>query len=113
MKDTNYIPVLRVVWETLLLGRQVTGQEEVFIDGLKDVVNDEGAIDDTRDIEGFMDDSMDEGLKEDTKDGDESIIDDFKDEEARDGRFMDDVKDVGFLDDTMDVTMEKVLRGDE
>ena len=108
MKDTHYIPVLRLVWETLLLGRYVTGQEEVFIDGLKDVGNEEGAIDDTRDIEGCKDDSMDEGLKEYTKDEDEGFIDDTKDE-----GFMDDIKDVGFLDDTIDDTIEKEFRGDE
>ena len=66
----------------------MTCREDVFIEGLKDDTEEEGAIDDNRDIEGLIDDSMEEGLRYDTK------VD-------------------GFLDDTTDVSMEKVFMEEE
>ena len=64
--------------------------------------SDDGVTDDTWDVDGFMD----EGFKDDTKN--EEVLEDAKDE-----MLIDDAKDDGFSEDTIDVTMEKVLRGDE
>ena len=82
------------------LGRQVAGTEEVFIEGLRD------AIDDIRYVEGFIDDSMVEGFKDDSKD--EGFTEGTKEE-----IFKDDTGNDGILDVTKGITVEQVFWGDE
>ena len=82
----------------------MSGTKEAFIDGLKDATTDEGVTDDTWVVERFLNNSMDEGFKDETKNENGGFLVDIKDE-----GFIDDIKDDGFLDDTIDVTMEKVF----
>ena len=83
--------VTGLVQETL--GIQVTGTEEVFIDGLTDATKDEGVTDDTWVVERFLNNSMDEGFKDETKNEDGGFLVDTKDEglleDAKDERFTD------------------------
>ena len=91
------------------LGRQVTGTE-VFIDGLTDATKDEGVTDDTWVVVRFLNNSMDEGFKDETKNENGGFLVDTKDEglleDAKDERFTNDIKDDGFLEDTREGTME-------
>ena len=88
----------------------MTGTEEAFIDGLTDVTKDERVTDDNWVVERFLNNSMDEGFKDETKNENGGFLVDTKDEglleDAKDERFTNDIKDDGFLEDTREGTME-------
>ena len=83
---------------------------EVFIDGLTDATKDEGVTDDSWVVVRFLNNSMDEGFKDETKNENRGFLVDTKDEglleDAKDERFTNDIKDDGFLEDTREGTME-------